>query len=251
MRRQPKEQNMSKKSLPAATGLARLRRSVASVSVALGAWVALAGFLLLPGGPDGSAAAVIVMQLYILSQLFWAIGMLGLGHLVGRRAPVLGIVGSTLAALGVLGHAVIGGTILVRMALTPDAEAAAAAAFESAALIPYLALGLLGTAAGLIVLAVGMMRSRTAPLWVPITLIVWVLVEFVLPNFVEWATYLSMVVGVIGFGAAAVAVWRSPLERWQTADEAAPLPGSGDDVRDEESSALAETPGADSQRVSG
>jgi hypothetical protein len=224
---------MSKKSLPATIGLARLRRSVAGASVALGAWIALAGFLLQPAGLDGSPAAAVGMQLYVFSQFFWAIGMLGLGHLVSRAAPVLGIVGSVLAALGVLGHAVIGGTLLLRIALAPNAAAAASGAIESAALIPYLVLGLLGTAVGLIVLAVGMMRSRTAPLWVPLTLIVWVLVEFVLPNFVEWATYLSMVVGVIGFGAAAVAVWRSPLARWQTADEAAPVSVPGENSHDE------------------
>lgn len=233
---------MSRRSMPATTGFARLRRSVVGASVALGAWMALAGFLLQPNGLDGSPAAVIGMQLYVFSQLFWAIGMLGIGHLVCRRAPVLGIVGSVLVAVGVLGHAVIGGTILLRTGLTPAAEAAASAAGVSAALIPYLVMGLLGTAAGLIVLAIGMLRSRTAPLWVALTLIAWVLIEFVLPNFVEWATYLSMVIGVIGFGAAAVAVWRSPLARWQTADETAPVVASGEHSHDEAPSVLAESP---------
>ncbi|BDZ55583.1 hypothetical protein GCM10025870_26560 [Agromyces marinus] len=137
---------------------------------------------------------------------------------------MLGLLGALLAGLGAFGHAVTGGARLLQVALAGDGEAdAALAAFgasESGVFVPYLLFGLVGTALGLILLSVAIMRSRIAPLWVPITLIAWVVIEFALSGLTPWAPYLALVVGLIGFVALIVAVWRSDLTVWSTEAEA-------------------------------
>src|SRR6187549_3496945 len=79
--------------------IANLRRAVVAVSVAAGAGIGLGSLLLQPVMPDdpaefvatlaSSPGAGIGMQLFVFSQLFWAIGLVGVGHLASRRAPIL------------------------------------------------------------------------------------------------------------------------------------------------------------------
>ena len=212
--------------------IANLRRAVVAVSVAAGAGIGLGSLLLQPVMPDdpaefvatlaSSPGAGIGMQLFVFSQLFWAIGLVGVGHLASRRAPILATLGAVLSGLGAFGHAVYGGAMLTQLALASNTDAAVAAvlASETAIFLPYFVGGLVGTTIGLALIAVAAMRARVAPLWVTIGLLVWVTIEFVLPSLVEWSKYLSFVIGVIVFGGLAVAVWRSHLDAWRTVAEA-------------------------------
>jgi hypothetical protein len=214
--------------------LARLRRSTVAVSIAAGGLLGLGSLIIQPpftGDPAQDAAALtataasaIGIHLYTISQVFWAIGFIGLAHLASRRSPVLALLGGVLVALGVLGHTVYSGTALTQLALASsgeiDATVAAMDAAQSPVFLPYLALGLLGTTLGVVLLAVATMHARTMPLWVPVVLIAWVLIEFVLSGFIAWGGYLSLVVGIIVFCSLAVFVWRSALAGWQTAAEA-------------------------------
>lgn len=214
------------------TSLPVLRRSVVAVSVAGAAALGLGGLLLQPELPGeaaayvellaGSPTAALGVQLFAWSQVLWAIGLIGAGHLVAYRAPVLGVLGALLSGLGAFGHAVFSGAMLLQLSLVSDA-ASAIAAYEASTgplFIPFLMCGLGGTVLGLVLIAAGLIRGRLAPLWVPIAPMVWVVVEFVLPNFVDWAAYLSVVVGVIAFAGLTVTVWRSGRDVWTTATEA-------------------------------
>lgn len=204
--------------------LPALRRAAVAVSIATAAVLSFASVLTPP-----ATAAVLGIELFLFSQVFWAIGLVGLGHLAATRAPLLGALGAVFAGLGAFGHSVIGGVRLLQFSLDQDAAEAAFAVFESAAFIPFLALGLLGSVLGYTLLAVATMRSRVAPLWAAIGLLVWLVVEFVLSNVTEWSAYASVTLGIVVFGALTVAVWRSPIAVWRTDAEAratASLPAS-------------------------
>lgn len=218
--------------------LPSVRRITVATSVALGAGLAFAGFLLQPPAPPGDAAGlaaaasdplfIVGVQLYVFSQVFWAIGLVGVGHLASRRSPILGTLGAVLSGLGAFGHAVYGGVLLMQIALADDPAAleAAQSVSESAIFVPYLLLGLGGTVLGAVFIAVAVIRSRVAPLWVPIALLAWVVTEFALTALAGWAYYGSMVLGVIVFGALAVAVWRSEPAAWRTELETRPRAGA-------------------------
>ena len=134
--------------------IANLRRAVVAVSVAAGAGIGLGSLLLQPVMPDdpaefvatlaSSPGAGIGMQLFVFSQLFWAIGLVGVGHLASRRAPVLATLGAVLSGLGAFGHAVYGGAMLTQLALASNTDAAVAAvlASETAIFLPYFVGGL-------------------------------------------------------------------------------------------------------------
>ncbi len=193
-----------------------VRRTVVAGSIALAALLSFASVLTPP-----ATAALLGIELFLFSQVFWAIGLVGFGHLAATRSPLLGTLGAVFAGLGAFGHSVFGGVRLLQFSLDAEAAAAAFDVSESPAFIPFLALGLFGTVLGYVLLAVAIMRSRVAPLWVAIGLIAWLVAEFVLSNFAEWSAYASMTLGVVVFGALTVAVWRSPLGVWRTDAESA------------------------------
>lgn len=212
--------------------LPTLRRTVVAVSTAAGAILGLGGLLLQPTFPDDPAAyidilansptAAIGVQLYVWSQVFWVIGLVGAGHIVSRRAPVFGVLGALLIGLGAFAHTVYGGVMVLDVAIAADPDAATAVmeASQSGAFLPFLAVGLVGTVLGIALLAIGLIRSRVAPLWVAVALLAWVVIEFVLTNFIDWATYASIALGIIAFVGLAVALWRSDRAEWETVAEA-------------------------------
>lgn len=220
--------------------LPAVRRMTVAVSLVAGIALAAVSLLLQPEFPDdpsdhvdllaGSSLAPIGLQLFVLSQVFWAVGLVGLGHAASRRSPVFGTLGAVFSALGAFGHAVYGGASLVTLAMAryavesgdADAALAAFASTQGAAFVPYLAFGLVGTILGMVLIAVALLRSRVTPRWVPIALLAWTVVEFGLPNVLPgvWTTYASLVVGLIAFAGAAVAILRGGSGAWTTADEA-------------------------------
>lgn len=230
--------------------LPAVRRTAVGVSLVVGIALAIISVLLQPKFPDdpteyveliaASASAHLGLQLFVVSQVFWLVGLVGLGHAASRRSPVFGSLGALFGALGAFGHAVYGGANLVTFAVagyaadSGDMEAARAAfsSTQGDAFIPYLVCGLLGTILGMILLAVALIRSRIAPLWVPIALIAWTVVEFVVPNFVTgvWVTYTSLVVGVVAFVGAGLAILRGGPGAWTTVLERAPSADSEQSV---------------------
>ncbi|MFC9919827.1 hypothetical protein [Agromyces binzhouensis] len=220
--------------------LPSVRRLLVAGSLVAAIALAAVGMLLQPEFPDdpsryvemlaGSASAAIGLQLFLWSQVFWAIGLVGLAHAESHRSPVLGSLGAVFSGLGAFGHAAYGGANLVTLGVARyaaesgdlDAAQAAFGATQGGDFVPYLLAGLAGTVLGVILVAVALLRSAVAPRWVAIVLLAWVVVEFVLPNFLSgaWVTYTSLVLGVIAFTGAAVAVLRGGSGAWTTVLEA-------------------------------
>lgn len=218
------------------TFLPDFRRIVVALSVAAAIVLGFGGLLLQPTFLDDPAAhiellassptAMLGVQTYVWSQVFWAIGLVGAGHYVSQRAPVLGLLGAVFSGLGAFGHAVYGGAMVLQVAVAADADTALTVleTAESAPFLPFMIAGLVATVLGIVLIGIGLIRGRLAPLWLPIALLVWVVVEFVLSSFVDVTTYLSVVIGVIAFAGLTVTLWRSDRTMWATAAESAGAP---------------------------
>ncbi|GAA1059418.1 hypothetical protein [Agromyces bracchium] len=222
--------------------LPSVRRGLVAGSLVAAIVLAAVGMLLQPEFPDdpseyvellaGSASAAVGLQLFLWSQVFWAIGLVGLAHATSHRSPVLAALGAVFSGLGAFGHAAFGGASLVTLGMARyalesgdlDAAQAAFATTQGGDFVPYLLAGLAGTVLGVILVAVALLRSAVVPRWVAIALLAWTVVEFLLPNFLSgaWITYTSLVLGVIAFTGAAVAVLRGGVGAWTTVLEAAP-----------------------------
>jgi hypothetical protein len=157
-----------------------------------------------------------------VAQLPFIIAMLGISHLVGGRAPVLSIIGGTIAVIGGFGHAVLGGAQLAQLPMAADLanREMYAALLDAGMPLPLMILmmcGTIGTVLGLLLLGVGLLRAKVGPRWAPYAIWVWILIEFVGTNFTEWATLASGLLYLGTLGALAVTVWRSPLAIWASA----------------------------------
>ena len=117
-----------------------------------------------------------------------AIGFTTLAGLVRTRSSKLGSTAAWLLLAGMWGFV---GMHLMGLLQAPFARsgdlAGAAGAIEAAQQDPVLGLlfvapFLLGTFAGIIVLAAGLLKTGTMPRWIPLTMLVFVVVDFVLRN---------------------------------------------------------------------
>ena len=209
---------------------ARYRRLLTAVSLVLTSalivvWVATQPTFDASGGQlatlEEAGALGTVSQLgYIFSQLPLIIAFLGVAQLMAARAPVWSNITATVGIISGFGHAVSVGSslILLTMAQDPanrDAYNDLIALFdESAAVIPFMLMGLGGLVLGTICLAIGLWRGRVGPKWVPFVLIAFLLVELVGRGITVWAGLVAALLFLAAFVALAVVVWRSPLEAW-------------------------------------
>jgi hypothetical protein len=222
---------------------ATFRRTAAAVGLVTTALLMIVSTVLAPPFPGnftdqlaeidqaGSAAAVSAFA-FALAQLPFIVGMLGVGHLLRDRAPLLSNIGTTLAVVGGFGHSVYGGVTMVQLDMAADAANRAVHVeileqLESGPTVAFMAMGLLGTVLGILLLSIGLFRSRVVPRWVPVALWAFLVVEFVGSNFSDWASSASGVLYVGSLAAIALTIWRSPAAVWQTRSataDATPLP---------------------------
>ncbi|TPG16811.1 hypothetical protein [Pedococcus bigeumensis] len=196
---------------------------LSAVSVALQPALTGDGAQRLSALRDAAPSAAISAATFVLAQLPLIVGVLGIGHLLRSRAPKLSASGATLAVLGAFGHAVIGGVMLLQVAMATDSDAGRRTAY--AALVDQMGntpvmlfslAGLAGTVVGLLLLAVGLWRSQVVARWVPATLIAFLVVEFAGGAVSDAASYLSSVCLLAAFGGTAIAILRSPAHSWST-----------------------------------
>jgi hypothetical protein len=169
---------------------------------------------------EGGTSAAVSAVTFALAQLPFIIGVLAIGHLLRDRAPVLSNVGTSLAVLGGFGHSVFGGISMAMLAMAADAPNRAVHAdlleqIESGPAAVFMAVGLLGTVFGILLLGIGLFRARVVPRWVPILLWAFLVVEFAGSALSEWASSVSAVLYLVALTATAVAVWRSPISSWE------------------------------------
>ena len=79
----------------------------------------------------------------------------------------------------------------------------------------------LGTVLGLVVLSVGLWRTRRAPRWVPALVGAFILVEFVGSNLSSWAGQVASVLYLLAFAALARCIHATPAVSWETVRPAA------------------------------
>ncbi len=166
-------------------------------------------------GASGTVSAVF----FCVSQLFWLGAVLGMAHLIRRGSPALSNIGATVAVVGTLAHAVFGGVNLITLRMAQDTGnrelyAALIEDFESSPMMGFAIAGLLGTVLGLLLLSIGLFRSRVGPRWIPVLLWAWLVVEFVGTGLSDYASYVSAIALAFAFGALARHVWQSPASDW-------------------------------------
>lgn len=205
---------------------ARVQRTTITGSLVVCAVLTVVGLALMPDFSGGQAerleaigaagaSAAISAILFTVAQLFFAIGFVGAAGVVRDRAPVLAALAAATAVLSAFGHAVHGGVSLTMldMAADPanrDAYAAVLEAGETGRLIPFLAMGLLGTVLALLLMAAALWRARVAPRWLPAVLVGFVVVEFAGSGLSEWASYASGLLYLVGLFTLAGLVARRP-----------------------------------------
>ncbi len=178
-------------------------------------------------GSSGTVSAVF----FCVSQLFWLGAVLGIAHLIRRGSPALSSIGGAVAVVGTLAHAIFGGVNLITLGMAQDTAnrdlyAELIEDFESSPMIGFAIAGLLGTVLGLLLLSVGLFRSRVVPRWIPVLLWAFLVVEFVGTGLSDYASYVSAIALAFAFGALARHVWQSPASEWAVAE--APPAGSHD-----------------------
>lgn len=180
---------------------------------------------------DGGTGAAISAAFFPLSQIFMLAAVLGIGHLIRQSAPRLSNIGTSLSVLGVLGHCVFAGASLMTVTMAADEEnrelyAELVGDFESSPAMAFAAVGLVGTVLGLLLLSIGLFRSQVTPRWVPITLWLFLVVEFAGSALSDYSTYASLVCLAIAFGALARTVAQSPRDDWAVGEVTthAPVP---------------------------
>ncbi|MCK6211357.1 hypothetical protein KZX45_12470 [Georgenia sp. EYE_87] len=196
-----------------------LRWTVA-VALALTAVTTVVSVLLMPdfsGGHEerllaiaaSSGTATASALLFTFSQLFLAVGVVGVAVQLAAGAPRLAYLAAAATVLGAFGHSSYGGVQAVMLAMAADPGDAAShaevlARAEAGAGLPLMALGLLGTVLGLILLGAAVLRAGFGPRWLGIALIAFVVVEFALSGLSVWAGYLSGALFLGAFLALAV-----------------------------------------------
>jgi hypothetical protein len=196
-----------------------LRWTVA-VALALTAVTTVVSVLLMPdfsGGHEERLLAIAASPgtatasalLFTFSQLFLAVGVVGVAVQLGARAPRLASLAGAATVLGAFGHSAYGGVQAVMLAMAADPDGAAAhaevlARAESGAGLPLMALGLLGTVLGFILLGAALLRAAYGPRWLGVTLLAFVVVEFALSGMSMWAGYLSGALFLAAFLTLAV-----------------------------------------------
>lgn len=112
------------------------------------------------------------------------------------------------AVVGGFGHAVFGGIGLSQLAMAGSPETAAMGkvidSIESGPAVAFMAMGLLGTVLGLLLLGIALFRSRLVPRWIPVALWAFLVVEFVGTALSEWASPAAGALYLAAFGALAL-----------------------------------------------
>lgn len=156
---------------------------------------------------SGSAAAVSAVA-FVLSQLPLLVAFLAIGRLLLPRAPRLSAWGTALAVVGCFGHTVFGGTSLIYLMMARDEAHRGIQVdlfdrIQASPIMIFAALGLLGTVLGMLLLGIGLFRTRTGPVWVGPAIWAFLLVEFVGSSVSRYASYLSVLLLAAAFLALA------------------------------------------------
>lgn len=212
---------------------ATFRRTAASVGLVATAALMVVSTVFAPEFPSsfvdrleaidaGGTQAAISAVAFTLAQLPLMAGLLGIGHLLRGRAPILSNLGTTLGLVGVFGHSVYGGVSLVMLDMAADSantpvHARVLEDVESGPAVAFMAMGLIGTVLGLLLLSIGIWRSRLAPRWMAPALWVFLVTEFAGSAVSEWSSHVSTLIYAVVMTTLAVVIWRTEESTWDVA----------------------------------
>jgi len=145
----------------------------------------------------GTTPAAVSAAAFLVSQLPMLVAVLAIGRLLLPPATRLSSWGTGLGVLGCLGHVAFGGLSLslVMMARDPEHRQVYAGLLDSIFNSPIMlvsVVGLAGTVVGLLILGIGIFRTRTGPIWVGPAIWAFLVVEFVGSSLSPKASYLSV-----------------------------------------------------------
>lgn len=141
--------------------------------------------------------AAISAAAFLVSQLPMLVAVLAIGRLLLPAASRLSGWGTGLGVLGCFGHIGFGGLSLamVMMARDPQHRQVYAGLLDSILSSPIMlvsVVGLAGTVIGLLILGIGIFRTRTGPIWVGPAIWAFLVIEFVGSSLSPHASYLSV-----------------------------------------------------------
>ncbi|GAB3668991.1 hypothetical protein GCM10027596_40570 [Nocardioides korecus] len=173
-----------------------------------------------------SPLAAVSAVAFLVSQLPLLIAVLAIGRLLLPRAPRLSAWGTALGVLGCFGHIVFGGTSMVMVMMARDQANRGVYAdlltqLQSSPVMLFSLAGLGGTVLGLMLLGIGVFRTRTGLVWVGPAIWAFLLVEFIGSALSAYASYVS----VLLLGAAFFALV-GQLAPGKASDEAATSEGA-------------------------
>jgi hypothetical protein len=219
---------------------ATFRRDVAAIGLVTNALLMTISVMVAPEFPSGFEERLAAIDaagtqgkisafVFALAQLPFLAGVLGIGHLVRVRAPILSNFGTSLAVIGGFGHSVFGGLSMAYLSMAADQQnrathAALMERIESGPAIVFMAMGLLGTVCGIMLLAIGLWRAKVAPQWAAPVLGAFLVVGFAGSAVSERAEQWSIILYLAAFTALAVTIWRSPTESWRQGVEVTAAP---------------------------
>jgi hypothetical protein len=208
------------------------RRNVAAAGLVAAALLTAVSVVLQPAFVDGfadrlaaideaGARGAVSAAAFVLAQLPLIAGVLGVAHLLRGRVPRLSTAAATLCVLGAFGHAVFGGISLVYVVAAADegnrdAYASLMKQVEESPVMVFAAVGLVGTVLGLVLLGVSLWRSQQVARWIPVTMWLFLVVEFAGGGLSDYASALSSVLFAVT--ACGLAAWmaRTPVAQWGT-----------------------------------
>ena len=119
----------------------------------------------------------------VIVSVTFLVAVVAIAALSHRGAPRTSWTGGVLGVLGGFGHAVFGGLALSYLALAADAGhrdvlGDVVTRIEAGPAQLFMAMGLVGTVLGLVLLGVALFRSRVVPRWIPVALWAFVVLEF-------------------------------------------------------------------------
>jgi hypothetical protein len=164
---------------------------------------------------DNPTTSQISAVTFTLSQLPFLVAVVAIGGLVVPRRRILGSLGVALAVIGGFGHSVYGGVAMTQQVMAEDTanhgvHADLLTDLESSPLVLFMAMGLIGTVLGLLLLALGLWRSHATPAWIPAAIGLFLVTEFVGSAITDWAAYASSVLYLAAFTGLAVTIWQRP-----------------------------------------
>lgn len=210
-------------------------RELAAVCLVTTALLSGISLLTMPTWPDGFDALLATVDkhpttslvsalTFVLAQLPLLVAAVAIGGMVIPRKPLLGGLGVALTVIGAFGHSVYGGVAMVQLEMAADSahhgiHADLLTDLESSPLVLFMAMGLLGTVLGLLLLAIGLWRSHSVAGWIPAALALFLVTEFVGSSITDWAAYASSSLYLAALTGLAVAGWQQPAGSAETPSE--------------------------------